>query len=577
LLNRLQTLNTRMLAVTAALESERVELLKTKDELKQENAIRQESEKALKQSARQYRLLTESIRDVIWTMDMNLRFTYVSPAAVKLQGWTPQEYLNLDLKDILTPTSLEVVMEEISRQYTLGQQSGPYELSSTLELEMRHKNGSTLWTEVTASFISGEGSTPAGILGVTRDITERKKASTERERLLESLERSKKMEALGTLAGGVAHDLNNVLSGIVSYPDLLLMDLPQESPLRTPIETIRESGKRAAAIVQDLLTLARRGVSAPQVLNLNDLITGYLESPEFERLISFHPVVEVEKDLDPGLFNALGSPIHLSKTIMNLVSNAAEAMPQGGIITITTENTYLERPPRGYSEVKEGPYVRLRISDSGVGISSEDLQRIFEPFYTKKKMGRSGTGLGMAVVWGTVQDHHGYIDIRSAEGKGTRIDCYFPATFQKPSDQEKTEKFDALRGKGEKVLIVDDVEEQREIATRIAKQLGYAAVSAANGEEAIHYLKSNVVDLVVLDMIMEPGIDGLETYQRILEYVPHQKAIIASGFAETDRVRQAQELGAGGYIRKPYSVKELGRAIKAELERPPMEMGKRRQ
>jgi PAS domain S-box-containing protein len=276
LLNRLQTLNTRMLMATAALESERTELLKTKDELKQENAIRKESEKALKQSERKYRLLTESIRDVIWTMDKNLRFTYVSPATVKMQGWTSEEYSKLDLKDILTPASLEMAMEEFSRQYSLGEQSGSFELSSTLELEMRRKNGSTLWAEVTASFILGEDNTPVGILGVTRDITERKKALREKERLLESLERSKKMEALGTLAGGVAHDLNNVLSGIVSYPDLLLMDIPQDSPLRTPIETIRESGKRAAAIVQDLLTLAHRGVSAPQVLNLNDLITGYL-------------------------------------------------------------------------------------------------------------------------------------------------------------------------------------------------------------------------------------------------------------------------------------------------------------
>ena len=218
----------------------------------------------------------------------------------------------------------------------------------------------------------------------------------------------------------------------------------------------------------------------------------------------------------------------------------------------------------------------LKVSDSGVGISSEDLQRIFEPFYTKKKMGRSGTGLGMAVVWGTVQDHRGYIDVRSAEGKGTGIDLYFPATFREPSNQEKAATLDALRGKGEKVLIVDDVEEQREIATRIIAQLGYETVSAASGKEAVDYLKNNRADLVILDMIMDPGIDGLETYQRILEYAPHQKAIIASGFAETDRVKQAQEVGAGGYVKKPYSVEELGEAIKAELEKPSMEIGKRR-
>lgn len=576
LLNRLQSLNRQRLTATAALEAERAELLKTKDDLKHENTIRRESEKALAESERKYRLLTESIRDVIWTMDMGLRFTYVSPAIVKMQGWSPEAYLNLRLEDILTSSALETVTNELGRQYALGQKSGSFELSSTLELEMRHKDGSTLWTEVTASFMLGEDNTPVGILGVTRDITERKKASKERERLLESLERSKKMEALGTLAGGVAHDLNNVLSGIVSYPDLLLMDLTQGSPLRKPIETIRESGKRAAAIVQDLLTLARRGVSASQVLALNDLITEYLGSPEFERLISFHPVVEVTTELDPTLLNTLGSSIHLSKTVMNLISNAAEAMPEGGRITITTENTYLERPIRGYSEVKEGPFVLLKISDSGVGISSEDLQRIFEPFYTKKKMGRSGTGLGMAVVWGTVQDHKGYIDVRSAEGRGTVIELYLPATSQEPSNQEKAETLDVLRGNGEKILIVDDLQEQREIATRIVAQLRYAAGSAASGEEAVEYLKHKTADLVILDMIMDPGIDGLETYRRILEFVPDQKAIIATGFAETDRVKQAQTLGAGGYLKKPYSVEELGKAIKAELERQPMETGRRK-
>ena len=205
------------------------------------------------------------------------------------------------------------------------------------------------------------------------------------------------------MAGGVAHDLNNVLSGIVSYPDLLLMDLPRESPLRRPIEVIQESGKKAAAIVQDLLTLARRGVSTLEVANLNDLVGQYLISPEYQRLRAQHPRVEVETRLEPELLNIMGSPVHLSKTLMNLVSNAAEAMTNGGKIIIACENRHLDRSLKG-KEVQQGDYAVLRVSDNGVGISPEDLPRIFEPFFTKKKMGRSGTGLGMAVVWGTVRD-----------------------------------------------------------------------------------------------------------------------------------------------------------------------------
>jgi len=567
LLKRLQVLNTQMLATTAALRSETTELLKAREDLKQENAIRLESEKALHQSERKYRLLAESIRDVIWTADMNLRFTYVSPATENLQGWTPQEYVNLDLSDILTAEAMKTVAEEFARQMENAERFGSFEVSSTLQLEMRHKNGSTLWAEVSASFILGEDGRPVGILGVTRDISERVNTLREKERLVESLERAKKMEALGMLAGGVAHDLNNVLSGIVSYPDLLLMDMAPDSPLRRPLETIRESGKKAAAIVQDLLTLARRGVASAEVLNLNRLVMDHLQSPEYRRLLSFHPLVEVKTALAPELANTMGSAIHLAKTIMNLVSNAAEAMAEGGHITIATENVYLERPVKGYGEVAEGAYVLLRVSDAGIGISAEDQRRIFEPFYTKKKMGRSGTGLGMTVVWGAVQDHRGYIDVHSAEGKGTTIDLYLPATSQ-PAEKKDQPMPEALSGAGQTVLVVDDVAEQRQIATGILNQLGYTATAAASGEEAVAYLKNNPADLILLDMIMGPGIDGLETYHRILAHNPGQKAIVASGYAETDRVQRVLDLGAGACLKKPYSVEQLGRAIKAELAKP---------
>jgi CheY-like chemotaxis protein len=193
---------------------------------------------------------------------------------------------------------------------------------------------------------------------------------------------------------------------------------------------------------------------------------------------------------------------------------------------------------------------------------------MFEPFYTKKKMGRSGTGLGMAVVWGSVQDHKGYIDVQSAEGRGICIDLYLPATLQPEDKNDPPPMLEMLSGTGQKVLVVDDVEEQRQIATRILNQLGYRARAAASGEEAVAYLRDHQADLVVLDMIMEPGIDGLETYRQILAHTPGQKAVIATGYAETDRVKRALELGAGAYVRKPYSVEQLGKAVKAGLAAP---------
>ena len=414
---------------------------------------------------------------------------------------------------------------------------------------------------MTASFLLDEDGRPLGILGVTRDITERNKAQREKEKLLESLSQSKKMEAIGRLAGGVAHDLNNVLSGIVSYPDLLLWDLPADSPLRRPIETIQESGKKAAAIVQDLLTLARRGVSVSEVVNLNEVIQEYLTSPEFQRMKSFHPLVTITTRLDPELLHILGSPVHLSKTIMNLVSNAAEAMPEGGEIMVTSHNTYLDRPVSGYTEVREGEYTVIKVADTGIGISAEDIQRIFEPFYTKKKMGRSGTGLGMAVVWGTVEDHQGYIEIQSASGKGTTVTLYLPGTRREKASKAAPNPMDRYRGQGETVLVVDDLEEQREIATRILNQLGYGAKSVASGEEAVDFIRREKADLIVLDMIMDPGMDGLDTYEEILRLNPRQRAIIVSGFSESDRVKETQKLGAGFYLRKPYTVEALAMAV----------------
>ena len=373
------------------------------------------------------------------------------------------------------------------------------------------------------------------------------------------------MEALGLLAGGVAHDLNNVLSGIVSYPDLLLFDMAESDPLYNPISVIRQSGQKAAAIVQDLLTLARRGGMSIEVLNLNTLIQEYLQSPEHKTLLSFHQTVQLRTQLEEELPNISGSEVHLKKTLMNLVSNAAEAQLHGGTITISTQSRYLDRPVKGYDRVAEGEYVILSVSDQGEGIATADLARIFEPFYTKKVMGRSGTGLGMAVVWGTVQDHRGYIDVQSTPGQGTTFSLYFPMTAMAVQAHDAPPPLDRFKGQGQTILVIDDVSEQREIAVKILTRLNYRASAVSSGEDAIAYIKNHEVDLLVLDMIMEPGIDGLDTYRVICAQRPGQKAVIASGFAETDRVKEALDLGAGPYLKKPYTIEKMGLAVREAL------------
>ena len=400
-----------------------------------------------------------------------------------------------------------------------------------------------------------------------RTLSERMAAEKARKELEGQLQHARKMEAIGTLAGGVAHDLNNILSGLVSYPELLLLQLPDKSPLRKPIRTIQKSGEKAAAVVQDLLTLARRGVVVTEAVNLNDVVKEYLNSPEYERLLSYHPDVRIRTHLEQETLSISGSPTHLSNTVMNLVSNAVEAMPRGGEVVISTENRYIDRPIRGYDYVKEGDYAMLSIEDAGMGISPDDMEKIFEPFYTKKKMGRSGTGLGMAVVWGTVKDHKGYIDLESTVGEGTTFTLYFPISREPLSDDPSALPVDALMGNGESILIVDDMAEQREIASGILKALGYSVTTISSGEEAIRYLKTGHADLLVLDMIMDPGMDGLDTYKRILEIHPGQKAVISSGFSESARVRAVQRLGAGAYVKKPFLLEKIGMAVKKELEK----------
>jgi len=503
-----------------------------------------------------YRVITKFANDCILVIQ-DRKIVFGNPACCDLIG-LPLTYSEpRDFLDIMASGDRKTVLEHYNTLLEGGLVPNPY------TVRIRRTDGKQRFVEIASSVIR-YGNRPA-VLAVMRDITERKQAEEALRESEEKLARSKKMEALGLLAGGVAHDLNNILSGIVSYPELLLLDLPEDSKLRKPIETIQESGQRAAAVVQDLLTTTRGVATTKEPLNLNDMVGDYLNSPEFKKLKHFHPTVTVKTNLDTDLFNIDGSHVHIRKVIMNLVSNASEAIEGSGNVTISTMNRYVDRPLRGYDDVSIGEYAVLSVSDDGSGISSDDLERIFEPFYTKKVMGRSGTGLGLAVVWNVVQNHKGYIDMTTDEN-GTTFELYFPITRDELSDKDLAIPIKEYKGEGETILVVDDVESQREISCKMLNTLGYKAIAVSSGEEAVEYLKGNTVDLILLDMIMDPGINGRETYERIIKIHPNQKAIIISGFAETENVKAAQKLGAGKYIKKPVTLEKIGLAVKEELK-----------
>jgi PAS domain S-box-containing protein len=397
-----------------------------------------------------------------------------------------------------------------------------------------------------------------------RDVTERAQSEEHRQTLKEQLERAQRMESLGILAGGVAHDLNNMLGPLVGYPELILCKLPKDSPARKQIELIGKAAADAADIIQDLLTLARRGRYELIPTDISDVVGDYLDSPSFQRLSEKHGNVELTLDLDENLAKIKGSSPHLAKVIMNLVVNALDAMPSGGKLTIETSQQQAARTASNQYKIPQGDYVILRVKDSGMGIDPEDADKIFEPYFSKKKMDSSGSGLGLSVVYGVVKDHRGFYDIISAKGEGAEFVFYFPALTAGAAAE--SDRFQDIRGT-ETILVVDDVEEQRDLAQALLTSLGYKIYTAENGSDAIDWLQTHKVDLVALDMIMEKGFDGLDTYREIINIHPGQRAIVVSGFSATDRVERMQELGVGAFVRKPYTRMSLGKSVREELDR----------
>jgi len=536
------------------------DLKRAKDMIEKELQERKIAESARKESELRYQTLFESSADAILMIEAEGPaegiIVSANEAAAVMNGYVRDEMIGMDVRKLYPEEDADLPFHLRAAVYNGGQ----------TKVEVRHvkKDGSIFPVEVTISLFSTAGH--RYVLAVDRDISERRRAEQKRLELEERLHRAQKMEALGLMAGGVAHDLNNLLSGIVGYPDLMLMQLPPDSPLRKTLQTVKNSGEKAAEIVQDLLALARRGVIEETVINMNTVIREYLASPAVDALRKRLPLVRIAVSYDETLLNIVGSAAHFNKVIMNLVTNGAEAISGAGEVRVETQNVYVEQEESLFPGMKEGDYVLFQVKDTGAGMDEEERVRIFEPFFTTKGMGQSGTGLGLAIVWGVIQDYRGFIDVKSVKGQGTTFLIYIPATRRQRELSSEPISLEQLRGKGETILVVDDLKEQRILAVEILTQLGYNASAVASGDEAVAYIEKHPVDLAMLDMIMPPGIDGLETYRRILQIRPSFRALLVSGFSESERVKEAQRLGAGRYLKKPYVVQRLGLALREELE-----------
>lgn len=400
---------------------------------------------------------------------------------------------------------------------------------------------------------------------VMRDMSERVRAEQENLELHKKLAKANRLQALGLMAGSVAHDLNNILTGIVSYPDLLLQQMDESEKHYLHIQKIQSAGKRAAAVVSDLVAITRGGTQQKVVDNVNDLVLNYLNSLEHSERLAQYTNVTVQSTLRRDISNICCAPTHIHKVLLNLVGNAFEAVQESGTVHVTTENCRFTHPLHSQKEsASGGEYVKLIVANDGPAIDEKDIDSIFNPFYSTKVMGKSGTGLGLSVVWNIIQDHEGWIEVIN-NGAGVAFEIYLPATQDKVCSVEIPTTKVRQTGRGEKILIVDDQKEQNEILEYALQELGYAAYSVTSGEEAIEFIKSQPVDLLLMDMIMGDGLNGRETLERIFQEKPNQRAIVVSGYAKREEIEKTRSLGVSIFLEKPVTLAKVDDAIQHTL------------
>ncbi len=523
------------------------------EELLQEVQHRKAKERQLRTSEARYRTLYDNSSEGISIISRDMHFSSANKQLCDQLGYTEEELKTKRPEDIYKRGSSSEFNALLVDVFDSG--------SANLETEQTARSGDHIPVEIRAQRIVVDNED--AILCTSRDITKRKKQEEEKRNLQEQLHRSSKMEAIGLMAGGIAHDLNNILAGVTGYPELMLLGLPPDSPLVKPLKAVLQSGQRAAAVVTELLTMARGVASVKQPHNCNHLIEEFLATPEAIKITENYPNIAIIPRLGKTTGSITCSPIHIQKCIMNLLLNAVEAVGDNpkGYVEIETERPNLSQDTLDTLNLSPGEYVRILIKDNGSGISSHDVKKIFEPFYSKKILGRSGTGLGLTVVWSVVNEHYGAVDVDSSE-QGTTFTIYLPATDD--DSAEKAQNGDQFEDRPTgHILVVDDEPQLRDIASTMLKSFGYTTKTVNSGEEAIAILQKEIFDLVLIDMMMEPGMNGRQTYEKIIKINPGQKALIASGYSENHDVKRALELGAGGFIKKPYSMRELLLAVQS--------------
>ncbi|MCG8566820.1 MAG: response regulator [Desulfobacterales bacterium] len=405
-----------------------------------------------------------------------------------------------------------------------------------------------------------------------KNLIQARRALDVKDEKIQTLERKLRsrdsIRDLGMMAGLSAHDLNNLLTGMATYPDVLLMEPGLSDATRSGLEMIKSSGKSASALVTDLLNVSRGARADHGPVNLNTVVERYLHTGDAADGLARFPGVEIETDLEPDLANVKGSYLHLEQVVIKLLAfelESASAFGDQGRVMLSTSNVQIEdKDDLAVSGLKAGTYVCLSLWDNGSGLSSAEQARMYEPFFVTKRMGRRGTGLDLALVRATVRDHQGRIRTQSNDG-GTCFKIYFPCLEDVEAHDHLPESMAELQGRGQRILVLDDRADQRKIASTILKNLGYEVASVGDGMDGVNYLKRYPVDLVVIDAVLESGLGGRETFQRMKDVCPGLRAVMACQDPETPDVDEILGLGAGQVVIKPYTVFDLGAAVRAEL------------
>ncbi|MCG2714846.1 MAG: PAS domain S-box protein, partial [Candidatus Marinimicrobia bacterium] len=511
-----------------------------------------EKEQALRESEEKYRAIFDNISEGIYHTTPDGKILLANPALVKMLGYdSAEELLKVNAQDgYKSPGDSQKFVELINKN---GRVYG-------FESKWKKKDGTILSIRENASIVRDENSNALYYDGTVEDITERVSQEKERKRLEEQLRQSQKMEAIGNLAGGVAHDFNNLLTIISGYSQLMLDRLDKNTPLRKNVEKIMKAGEQAAALTRQLLAFSRKQALAPKVLDLNATLADVKKM--LGRLLGEN--IDLTTVFEPKLKPVKADPGQIEQVIMNLVVNARDAMPDGGKITVRTENVVLDKDlSKVIPEALPGRFVRFSVEDAGVGIDKAIIDQIFEPFFTTKEAG-TGTGLGLSVVYGIIKQHNGWINVYSEPGQGSTFKVYLPAISEKIEDDTKGAiSLKDFKGSGERILLVEDEEDIREFTATLLRENGYIVFEAANAKEALELFKNEDgnFDLVFSDVVM-PGKSGLHLVDELLSGKPDLQVLLSSGYS--DKKSQWDEIKKRGFrfLQKPYNIADLLKTVR---------------